>query len=87
MGFRANQMNQNKGQQIVPLCFFFFKIYIYIGIALLNHKIRKNMRKIQIYFVIMYIPGVWDYVQNWWRYRENDVFDIENDIGSASGQI
>ena len=45
------------------------------------------MRKIQIYFVIMYIPKAWDYVQNWWRYRENDVFDIENDIGSASGQI
>ena len=45
------------------------------------------MRKFQIYFVIMYIPRAWDYVQNWWRYRENDVFGIENDIGSAYGQI
>ena len=35
----------------------------------------------------MYMPGVWDYVQNWLRYRENNVFGIENGIGSASGQI
>ena len=21
----------------------------------------------------MYIPKAWDYVQNWWRYRENDI--------------
>ena len=45
------------------------------------------MREIQIYFLIMYIPGVWDYVQNWWRYRVNNVFGIENDIVSAYGQI
>ena len=45
------------------------------------------MRKIQIYFVIAYTPRAWDYAQNWLRYRENNVFGIENDIGSASGQI